>query len=270
MTIRSVTRVALAAAIGCLSVTSAFAGPQVFFDFDLVSDTLPANGKSVAARSAFLATTKTSATDGFESVATGTRPTAGSPLNLLGGAAKLSPVGAGTAGSVVRQLPGGNAGRFNTTAGCAADGCKWWESTQSFELTFTEAVSALGFYGTDFNDFKSSMVIDFIFDDVAVPGAVGLNASTVKGSVALPSVGSSGGVLFFGYVSDTFKFNRIVFKIDQSKAIDPQDPSTYDKLGFDDIVAGNFASTPVPEPTSLALVGLSLGLLAASRRRKAA
>jgi hypothetical protein len=272
MTIRSVTQAALAATLGCLSITSTFAAPQVFFDFDLVTDTLPAGGKSVAARSAFLATTSNSSSEGFETFATGTSPAIGSPLSVLGGAASLAPVGEITTGSIVRQLPNGNSGRFNTTAGCVVGTtCKWWETTRSFELTFTDAVSALGFYGTDFNDFKSSLTIDFVLDTPAVPGAFGVNASSVLGSATLPSVGSSGGVLFFGYVSDSFKFNRVVFKIDQSKASDPQDPSTFDKLGFDDVIAGNFKGPVVlPEPASLGLVGLSIGLLALSRRRKTA
>jgi hypothetical protein len=272
MTIRSVTQAALAATLGCLSITSTFAAPQVFFDFDLVTETLPVNGKSAAARSAFLGNLSSSVSDSFQSFPANQRPTAGSPLTMLGGSAKLTPIGTRTAGSVIAEAAGGNSGRFNTSQDCVAgNGCKWYETSQSFEITFTDAVSALGFFGTDFNDFKSTLSIDFILDEPAVPGVFGVNAGVTKGSVTLPAVGSSGGVLFFGYVADAFKFNRVVFNIDQSKAINPRDPSTYDFLGFDDVVAGNFQGPVVlPEPASLGLVGLSIGLLALSRRRKTA
>jgi hypothetical protein len=254
----------LAAAALISAIGSVHAAPQVFFGADAVVGELPANGFAVAARNSYLEATTGNLLEAFEVARPGTRPTVGSPLSVLGGAGSITPLGNPNL-SAVRNT--GSAGRFNTTANCiAGTGCSWWETAGSFQISLTDAVSSIGFYGTDFSDFKSTVTIQFQFDD----GAPVLQTVTTLGEIVVPSAGNSGGVLFFGYVADTFKFNRINFRLDQSRAIDPNDSSTFDFIGIDDLTVGQRANRQgVPEPLSLGLVGLGLGLVAATRRRNA-
>jgi hypothetical protein len=257
--------IALAAAALMATVGAAQAAPQIFFGADAVIGSLPANGLAATARANYLQATSGNLLDGFEAARPGTRPTAASPLPVFDGAGSIAPLGSPNLSSVRNT---GTAGRFNTSDNCTAGtGCSWWETSGSFQLNLNDAVSAIGFYGTDFNDFKSTVTIQFQFDD----GAPVVQTITNLGEIVVPSVGNNGGVLFFGYVSDTFKFNRVNFRLDQSKASDPNDPSTFDFIGIDDLTVGQRASTQVvPEPLSLGLVGLGLGLMAATRKRKAA
>jgi hypothetical protein len=253
----------VAAATLAASMGAVHAAPQIFFGADPVVGELPANGKAATARDNYLQATSGNLLDGFESARPGSRPSAASPLSVFEGAGSIAPLGSPNLSSVRNT---GSAGRFNTTGSCnVGTGCSWWETSGSFQLSLNEAVSAIGFYGTDFNDFKSTVTIQFQFDD----GVPVLQTITNLGEIVVPSVGNSGGVLFFGYVSDAFKFNRVRFILDQSKASDPNDPSTYDFVGIDDLTVGQRANTQVvPEPLSLGLVGLGLGLMAATRRRQ--
>jgi hypothetical protein len=254
----------LAVAALMSAIGSVHAAPQIFFGADDVVGSLPANGFAATARKNYLEATSGNLLEAFETARPGTRPTAGSPLSVFGGSGSIAPLDDPLLSSVRNSS---TAGRFNTTANCVVGtGCSWWETSGSFQLKLSESVSSIGFYGTDFNDFKSTVTIQFQFDD----GLPVLQTISTLGEVVVPAVGNTGGVLFFGYVSDAFKFNRVTFTVDQSKARDPNDASTFDFIGIDDLTVGQRATTQVvPEPLSLGLVGLGLGLMAATRRRNA-
>jgi hypothetical protein len=154
-------------------------------------------------------------------------------------------------------------GRFNTTPNCdPVSGCKWWETPNSFEITLGSLKSAFGFFATDLGDLGGAISLDFWND-----------ATQVRSGIAVTQPTQTSGLLFFGYIDDTFSFNRVSVNVKQSTF----DPSEFDYIGFDDILMGNRASVvppppsnAVPTPTSLALVGLGLALLAASSRRSRA
>jgi PEP-CTERM motif len=150
-------------------------------------------------------------------------------------------------------------GRFNTTPGATL--AQWFETATSFTIDLATEVGALAFYGTDHGDFRGGLSIGLYSVDSNGKEIVVLsNAFTADSNgTALPTTGSNGALLFFGYASDA-KFNRIRFNVTQTTAVD--------YLGFDDIRVGNLKSTGgnVPEPGSLALAGLALFAAGAARR----
>lgn len=128
----------------------------------------------------------------------------------------------GGAGAVIGTVSGGAktrlgviAGRFNTTPG----GNSHLQISSSAAIAFSPAISAVGFYGTDFGDFDGSMVVRM------------RNATTgVTTTHALPAAisGPNGNLLFWGFMSDSETFDQIT--------IATADASTTDLFGIDDLI----------------------------------
>lgn len=227
----------------------AHAASQAFYADQLTAIT-PAD-----ARAAFLNATTGVQAEGFETAPVGIPVGA---LSIFNGQGSLTQ-GPFSNGSIEQSTQAVN-GRFNTTPNCnPVTGCKWWETPNSFAITLTSLKSAFGFFATDLGDLGGAVNLDFWND-----------ANKVRSGIAVTQATPSAGLLFFGWIDDTFSFNRVSVNVTQTNA----NPSRFDYVGFDDVLVGTRATvvpppppTPVSAPASLALVGLSLALLAASRRR---
>ncbi len=189
------------------------------------------------------------------------------------GSAPLGLTFPGSSGSITATLGGGNGSVQSVTPGTtngagryATSGSNYWEVTAggsgNFQITFSSAVAAFGFYGIDIGDFGGQLQLELANGTtrtVSVPTTVGSGGST------------DGSVFYFGLAeTDPLDaFTSISFLTTTGGG---------DIFAFDDLTIGDAEQvTPPPPPNVvplpaagwLLLVGVG-GLAGLSRRKKTA
>lgn len=224
------------------ALPQAIAAPTIFFAENQAAAGTVA-GTPVTERQRFLDALTNVSSEGFETFANGDT----APLNLTftGSSSSLSATLSGD--GRIYDTPG--AGRYNTTP----LGTNLWEVQGAFSIDFASTpISAFGFYGTDIGDFDGQVTIQL------TDTADNVTNLTVNNTVN----GADGSLLFWGFIDPNASYKSISFG---NTAADT------DVFGFDDMVIGDLQQIKppgVPEPGTLALVGLSLIALSTLRRRR--
>ena len=199
-----------------------------------------------AAERAFLATLVSGVvTEDFEDIAVGTQ---GSPISTDVGSFSMEVAGSGglcrtSCGDGVIVLDAGSSifgGRFNTTVG----GSNWLDSfdAQEFRFTPNAGINSIGFYITDPNDSG---------------GRFTFNTTTGTETVDFGSI-------FGGGLSNGRAFYLTFTSADDITGLTIFSNNGDDGFGVDDVTIG------VPEPGTLALLGMGLLGAGLARRRRAA
>lgn len=216
----------------------------------------------LAARTAFLGALDTTVQSfGFENppVTPGTGPTL--PINFAGSAGQT--IVSTLTGSTGQQVIGSDgAGRFNTTEG----GSQHWQVNSNvggtFSISFSRAISAFGFYGTDIGDFGGVLSL------ILTPWNGGPDETLIVRAETTEAA-ASGALLFYGFADINSEYRKITF-------VSTGTTNDQDYFGFDDLVVADkgqirVPGTPgVPEPGSLALAGLALFAAGYARKAKKA
>jgi MYXO-CTERM domain-containing protein len=240
------------ALLGLSGTASAY---MTFFDEDLNnSATVPLalTPYSSAKEAQFKAQLTGVSTETFESQATG----AIAPLTLnFGGSLTATLTGGGKVASVSPGTTNGF-GRYSIPS---ASSSKYWEvDARSFEINFSQAIAAFGFYGVDVGDFGGQVSIDFyngtsLINSIDVPHTIVSTTST------------DGSVLFFGAIASNAaeEFTSVRFRTTYGSG---------DVFAFDNFTIGARdqvipPTNPTPIPGTLLLAGLGLAGLGAMRRR---
>lgn len=240
---------------GLLTSSAVIAAPITYFGEDLnPGGSLPVGGNAQTAQADFLSNLTGVGIEDFESVAQGTSLNPGFNVSFPGSSGSIT----GTLSAVGTSSPGGVCGSSGGTVGSigcgfgrfATSGTQHLHTTSSaFELTFSSAISAFGFYGIDIGDINGN--IELILSNGG--GSVNLAVPHTNGSTA------NGNVLFFGFIDMIDTYTGIRFTNSGSGS---------DVFGFDDLIIGDIGQiASVPEPTPLALMSLALFGVLVSRRK---
>lgn len=209
----STTVLALVAAVvfAIVSPPSSLGAPVVFFGQDLGQGEavrLASHPNSDAARANFFLNLNNIGTENLESFATNTA----APL------AAIFPGAAGTAtllgnGAIATVVSGTNGvGRYPIS------GDNYWEASAVFSLTFSQPISAFGFYGVDIGDFQGSVTLTLAGGgqtQLVIPHTVG---------------GLGGSVIYFGFYDAQSTYTGITFG---------NSAPGVDFFGFDDFSIGD-------------------------------
>lgn len=141
-------------------------------------------------------------------------------------------------------------GSTNTKGRFAISGLNYLQvSSNYFQLSFANPISAFGFHGIDIGDFRGHFEIEVIDSDGA------LTAYTLEDTYR----SRGGGVLFWGIINDRTPFSSIRFANSNAGT---------DWFGFDDMILASARAIPVSEPGILGLLGLGVVMLGFMKRQK--
>lgn len=225
----------VAAALAMPSMANA--APTIFFG----ENQAPAGGVSgdpLTARNAFLAFLSAGvSTENFETKPLGSPPIA---LSFTGG---LGTINATLSG-------GGELVGAPVTGTYATSGTQFYDNQfNAFKITFTTAIAAFGFYGTDIGDVSQALQITL--DE----GMASQRVFTVANTVG----GANGSLLFWGIADTGQTFTSVSFA-----------QSGSDRFGFDDLTVGDVKQVigGVPESSTWAMMIVGFGLVGGAMRAR--
>ena len=220
----------------------AFAAPTIYFGENLTPGAA-VSGAPLTARNLFAAQLTGVSTETFEGLAAGTPPAV---LTFTGSAGPIAASLSANGGQICVTNGCGGSGRFATSPVTYFD-----VSDRDFTITFSTAIAAFGFYGTDIGDFNGQLTIELIRTG-------GTNTMlTVANTIGAPD----GSLLFWGAIDTANPFNAIKFGNTNAGT---------DFFGFDDVIVGDKKQVTggVPEASTWAMMIAGFGIVGFAMRAR--